>query len=297
MMSASPASPKRTAPEATKPGAVSSSPPGDNGEAIAVLRAAPDSAASQPSALAGTVFSNIPNESFGFTSKSTIDRGTFWSLYHADFRNKINDIASASVDLVYTDLPYGVNLDKMSRHAASLGQYSDSRTNVVDMLTAVARESFRILKLDRFAVFWFGFNYYQALLGNLEAAGFTVIPVPIIWLKHRASTENPNTRYANAYEAALYAVKGSPILLNPGRHNVVDVPTVAPGAKLQAAQQPLALPLRFISDMVAPGATVVDLCAGVGTTLEAALRYGCRAIGFEKDIISYEIAKARLSAL
>lgn len=39
-----------------------------------------------------------------------------WKLYEGDFLGNIQQIQDESVDLVFTDLPFGVNLDKMSKH-------------------------------------------------------------------------------------------------------------------------------------------------------------------------------------
>jgi ParB-like nuclease domain len=39
-----------------------------------------------------------------------------WVLYDGDFTDNINKVADESVDLVYCDLPFGVNLDKASKH-------------------------------------------------------------------------------------------------------------------------------------------------------------------------------------
>src|SRR6266446_6435006 len=147
--------------------------------------------------------------------------------------------------------------------------YPDSREDIVKALPRMAKESYRILRNDRFAVFFFGYNYYHELVAALKDAGFRVNPVPVVWLKHRNSTENPQTMYANAYDAALVASKGQPAFIRPGKTNVKDFPAVTAANKLQIAQQPTELVIDFLKDMCSPGATVVDLFAGSGTTGEA----------------------------
>jgi DNA modification methylase/ParB-like chromosome segregation protein Spo0J len=220
-----------------------------------------------------------------------------WTLYEGDFRDNISKIPGDSVDLVYTDQPFAVGLDKMSKHAGGVVSYSDEKPDMVACLPDVAREAFRILRGDRFAVFFFGFNYYTRLVLHLLQAGFTVNPVPVIWFKHTRSTENPNTRYANAYDPAIVAMKGSPVFIRPGQANVIDMPAVTPSERIQIAQQPVALVEKFIRDMVAPGALVVDLMAGSGTTGVAALQCKCRVILFEREPAACAVIKARLGAL
>ena len=175
--------------------------------------------------------------------------------------------------------------------------YSDERKEIVNALTAIAEESFRVLKPDRFAVFWFGFNYYTELISALRAAGFAVNPVPVVWFKRTRSTENPNTRYGNAYDPAIVAMKGKPVFIRPGQANVIEIPPVSGTNKLQIAQQPVALVEKFLKDMVAPGATIVDFMAGSGTSGIAALNCGCNVIMFEREPSACAVIKARMSSL
>jgi site-specific DNA-methyltransferase (adenine-specific) len=182
----------------------------------------------------------------------------------------------------------------MSKHDKGVLSYADSGALLSQTLPRIVQHAFRCLVPHRFAVFFFGFRFYRELVDNLEAAGFTVNPVPVIWYKHTRSTENPNTRYANAYDAALVAMKGSPVLIRPGQTNVVDIPAIKPSERMQIAQQPVELVKRFILDTCSIGATVVDFCAGSGTTGVAALELGCRVILFEKDPVMCELIKGRL---
>lgn len=220
-----------------------------------------------------------------------------WILHEGEFSKNVGQVADSSVDLVYTDLPFGVDLSKMSKHTGGVVSYSDSRENVVEGLERIAVQSYRILRPDRYALYWFGFNYYHELLSALQAAGFTVNPVPIVWYKHTRSTENPNTRYANAFDPAIVAMKGSPVFIRPGQTNVIDIPAITPGQKLQIAQQPVELVKRFIGDMTAEGATVVDLMCGSGTTGVAAVEMKRRVILFERSPIAVEVTRRRLEAL
>lgn len=220
-----------------------------------------------------------------------------WTLYEGDFGDNISKIPDGSVDLVYTDLPFGVDLSAMSKHTGGVVSYADGRENVVCSLGEVARESYRVLRDGRYGVYFFGYNYYHELLGVLQDAGFSVNPVPVVWYKHTRSTENPNTRYANAYDPAIVAMKGSPVFIRPGQANVIDMPAVTPSERIQIAQQPVALVEKFIRDMVAPGAMVVDLMAGSGTTGVAALQCKCRVILFEREPAACAVIKARLGAL
>lgn len=58
--------------------------------------------------------------------------------------------------------------------------------------------------------------------------------------------------------------------------------------------KPLELMAALLRDYALPGDTVVDLYAGTGTTLAAALRDGCRAVGAEVDPERFRLAVERL---
>lgn len=224
-----------------------------------------------------------------------------WWLIEDDFRNQDHvvgpSVESESVDLIWTDLPYGADVDKMSAHSATsqLASFDDNKLEALSLLEEIAKESYRVLKPDRFAVFCFGFVLYTDLVLELRRVGFNVNVVPFVWSKNTKSGENPTTRYCNGYEPILVASKGSPVFIRPGLSNLVFIPVEQ--GKFQAVQKPIALVERFLLDMCTTGATVVDWCAGTGTTGVAAHRLGMRSILFEKDPSMAFVARTRLEAL
>lgn len=221
--------------------------------------------------------------------------GRTWTLCEYDFKQ--NKLGNEMADLIWTDLPYGADVDKMSAHSATsqLASFDDTRLGVLSLLEDIAKESYRVLKNDRFAVFCFGFITYTDLVLELQRAGFSVNPVPCIWGKNTKSGENPTTRYCNSYEPLLIAAKGNPVFIRPGQSNLVTIPVDT--GKFQAVQKPVPLVERFLLDMCTTGATIVDWCAGTGTTGVAAHRLGMKSILFEKDPSMSFIARTRLEAL
>jgi DNA modification methylase len=218
-----------------------------------------------------------------------------WLLVEEDFRIARPTLPNESVDLVWTDLPYGADLQNMSLKSSTGASFDDTKETALDLLLAIAHESFRVLRNDRYAVFCFGFDIYTELVKCLQIEGFNVALVPFIWVKNTKSTENPLSLYSNCYEPLLVARKGSPVFLRPGRGNVLSIPVVQD--RLQIVQKPTDLIKEFLRDMVAPGATVVDWCCGTGSTGVACHEMGMRSILFEKNQSMATIARARLGAL
>jgi site-specific DNA-methyltransferase (adenine-specific) len=220
-----------------------------------------------------------------------------WRLYHGDFRLHAHNIPDSSVDLVATDLPYFIGLgDSSAAHSAGLSGFVDRDVDIPTLCRDVAVESFRVLKDNRYAVLFFGANYYVTLYNALTSAGFTVDDYWFIWKRNRTAPPSPQ-RYAKTYDPALICSKGSPTLLRPNIGNFIDVPSVSGVDRLQAAQKPVAVMERFILDMCAKGATVVDWMAGSGATGVAAVKNGCKAIMFELEEPSCSIIEGRMKVL
>ncbi len=77
-----------------------------------------------------------------------------WELHEVDFRDPgLMAIPKESVDLIWTDLPYGADLGNMSLKSSLGASFDDSKDNALDMLRDIAKESFRVLRNDRYAVF------------------------------------------------------------------------------------------------------------------------------------------------
>lgn len=223
-----------------------------------------------------------------------------WTLHEGDFRANCVLVKDESVDLVYTDLPFGIDLSELHRHSTTGGGlvgYADPLEAIIKLLPDIMVQSYRVLKPDRFVVFWFGWRYYGKLIEALAVAGFKVDPVPFVWYKHVNASENPNFRYGIVYSVAIVARKGSPIFMRSGQPNLIDLPNVASAERVHIAQQPVELPEKFIKDMVSPGATVLDWTAGAGTTGVAAVKNKCYAIMFEQEPLLCTAIQARLQSL
>src|ERR1700722_17273046 len=63
------------------------------------------------------------------TTTKPIDE-SFATIYHGNYLTNSHLIGSESVDLIYTDLPYGVNLDLMDKHQSTELYYSDARREI-----------------------------------------------------------------------------------------------------------------------------------------------------------------------
>jgi DNA modification methylase len=221
-----------------------------------------------------------------------------WVLYEGNFQDQIGAVVSESVDLILTDLPYNIGLGTATAsHSAGLGQFDDSDIDMVTLCADVAVESFRTLRPNRFAVFFYGMNYHGVLYDALTTAGFSVDPYSFIWLRDRTAPPDGFARYSKSFDPAFVASKGTPRFIRPNLPNTIAIPSVRGAERLHAAQKPLALMQKFVEDMTTPDCVVLDMFAGAGTTGEAALRTKRKAILFEREAQNCLLIRSRLGIL
>lgn len=221
-----------------------------------------------------------------------------WRLYEGRFEDNISQVTDSSVDLICTDLPYNIGLGNSSAsHSAGLGSFADSDLDIGTLCASVAVESFRVLRDNRFAVFFYGMNYHEVLYDALTASGFSVDPYPFIWLRDRTAPPDGFARYSKTYDPAFVASKGTPRFVRPNLPNSLAVPSVRGAERLHAAQKPIAVMQKFIEDMTTPNCVVLDMFAGAGTTGVAALRSQRKAILFELEAANCVLIKSQLGVL
>jgi len=223
---------------------------------------------------------------------------TRWQLYEGSFQDNIGQVDPETIDLVCTDLPYNIGLGSSSAaHGAGLGQFSDTQLDIGDLCRDVACESFRVMRDDRFGVFFYGMNYHQVLYDALTLAGFNVDGYPFIWLRDRTAPPDGFARYSKSYDPALIASKGTPRFIRPNLPNTFAVPSVRGPERLHAAQKPIGIMEKFILDMTTEDCTVLDMFAGAGTTGVAALQNKRRCILFELESANCVLIRSRLGAI
>ena len=204
--------------------------------------------------------------------------------YHLEdavsFLSHLND---ASVDLVLTDPPYGINLDDVV--ASPEEAYEDEQADVVALLEACMPHFRRVLRDARYMVLWTSYQLYEAVCAMAERAGFYVPRVPLIWVKSGATGRSIQSalRVGCAAEVALYAYTTPDArLTKQGRSNIFTYPPPPTGKRFHAAQKPEALVADIIQTFSSPGDLVLDVFCGSGSTIRACYDTNRQFIGCEK---------------
>lgn len=226
--------------------------------------------------------------------------GTDYSsrVHLGDCISIMKEFEDGCAQCVLTDPPYGIQLDagetkKGNVHAAI---YEDDHYDIMEVVALAAREAYRLLQSNTHAYFFFDIKAYSSVLKLLQDAGFTVDPIPLIWIKNMSGQVNhPDSRWGSAYEAVFFCRKGLRALLKQGQSNVLKHDVVPSGKKIHPTEKPTALLRQLIESSTVAGEVILDMFGGSGSTAEAALQTGRNFITIEKDPAYHQGILERLS--
>lgn len=207
-------------------------------------------------------------------------------LVLGDSKVEMRKLKSGSVDLVHTDPPYAIALDKglKSLDAWDGKVYDDDMQTVLDNISQVVKECYRVLKDNRHMYMWFGIQHYDYLLKMLRDIGFNVNAVPIVWHKKGGGGAGGSEySFASNYEVCFLCMKGRRALNKLGQSNVFEEPRVAPQRKVHPTEKPTSLVRKLIEQSSQAGELVIDPFAGSSSTLVAAFEMKRNAWGCELD--------------
>ncbi len=214
-----------------------------------------------------------------------------------DCRSFLRKMTDASVDLVLTDPPYGIDIqDANEFKKANHVLFADGKAETMELLTTVFAECFRVLKDDRHAYFFFSVKHYAQVRSMLEEAGFFVEPEPIIWNKTSLGAGIGKYNYCTVYETIFHCMKGKRDL-NKVIANLFTIDRVPPKKKLVPTEKPVSLLKKLIENSTVPSELVVEPFAGGGSTLQACIELGRKVRGCEIGEVHYNAAVTRLESL
>jgi modification methylase len=239
-----------------------------------------------------------------------------------DCIDELKKIASASVDLVFADPPYNLQLagDLLRPNNTKVDGVDDAWDKFTDFAEydafcrAWLAECRRVLKPD--GAIWVIGSYHNIFrLGvAIQDLGFW-IQNDVIWRKVNPMPNFRGKRFTNAHETMIWAgrerksrvtfnyesLKASnddlqmrsdwlfPICSGPERLKDDG------GRKAHPTQKPEALLHRILLASTKPGDTVLDPFFGTGTTGAVAKRLGRKFIGIERDTDYAEAAEERIA--
>ncbi len=228
-------------------------------------------------------------------------------LYLADCLDVMAGLEEESVQMIWTDPPYGNRNndgDLNASLAARTGRQAepianDDAAGMRRVVEGMLAHAVRILPKEASALCVCcagggGPNgpLFAWLANRMDAEGLSFFHC-VIWDKI-----NPGLgwRYRRQHELVMVAhLKGGRLLWRDPKKAAANVmPFSAPRDRAHPNEKPLALVRRFLDLHAAPGQTVLDPFMGSGTTGVAAVELGLGFIGIELDPRHFETACRRI---
>lgn len=218
----------------------------------------------------------------------------------ADFYEKFE---KASVDIMVTDPPYGINIDKIATSigtktggANSAGfKFDDSTEAALEHYKLLAEKSFFFMKPSSHIFVFCGPEYFWDIRKMFVAAGWLCHVKPLIWIKREVGQCNvPHAWPASCYEMLLYGRRVDSVLVKQGQPDWIECAPVLSSAKRHPTEKPITLIRSLIQRIAKPGDVFVDPFMGSGSGIEAACIEQCFAHGTDVLKESFDVTAERM---
>jgi site-specific DNA-methyltransferase (adenine-specific) len=244
-------------------------------------------------------------------------------IIHGDCVDALNALPEKSVDLIFADPPYNLQLnqelwrpnmtkvDAVDDEWDQIGGFAE-----YDEFTRKWLQACRRVLKDTGTIWVIGSYHNIYRVGSiLLDLGYWILN-DVLWLKSNPMPQMRGVRLTNAHETLLWAKKSRKARytfnyhamkeLNDGKQMRSDwlIPICSgterikvDGKKAHSTQKPEALLYRVILSSSNPGDVVLDPFFGSGTTGAVAKRLHRRWIGIERDPFYVEVAQRRIEAI
>lgn len=247
------------------------------------------------------------NENMGALLKyeETVKHTKEFVLANKDAVHHMKDMPDESVDILLTDPPWGIDIDKQAMTTGghtggelttSGFKYDDSPEYALGLYQELATQSARFTKPTAHAFVFVGPSHFWTVKYMFNEAGWTCSERPIIWIKKGSGqNNNPDAWFSSAYEMILFARKPLAKLVLWGKPDWIQCDGVLPSERTHQAEKPVTLIKELISRTCLPGMYLYDPFMGSGAIVESAVDMKLMALGCELAVESYSTAVARLT--
>lgn len=213
------------------------------------------------------------------------------TLFAADMLETLPSLDANTFDVICTDPPYGIDAQNFNAQEGITHVYNDSRDNFEQIITTIAVQGFRVCKSRAHAYVFHEYTNWSFIQQEMERAGWTVWPRPLIWSKGNGLLARPDHGPRYTYECILFANKGDKPITRVAP-DVITIRTLT--RQRRGAEKPASIYLDLLARSVQPGDSLLDPCCGLGPIFPAANELSCKATGIEIDPIAIGYASKRL---
>lgn len=209
-------------------------------------------------------------------------------LFQGDCINRMALIPDNAIDMVLTDIPYGV-VNRSSNGLRNLDKgAADVETFPLDLflkeVDRIAKGSVLIFcGKEQFSQIY---QYFASRKGSVRA---------IIWEKTNPSPMNGQHLYLSGVELAVWFKKKGATFNAFCKNTVFRTPVGR--NRFHPTEKNLKLFTELLLDNTSEGETVLDPCMGSGTTGVACVNTGRNFVGIELDPGYFQVARDRINAV
>ena len=204
-----------------------------------------------------------------------------WEVLRGDCLEVLPTLADKSVDLVLTDPPYGIKINRRAKLVGTATHRSRKATaHGWDDKPPDPRVWPEIFRVSHNQVV-FGANYFWEQFYSSQCY--------IVWDKRGDLPEVPFCPTEFAWTSFVKEPSKRYVIRNHGFIRDSKDPRTG-----HPTQKPTELLARILEDFTRPGDLVLDPFMGSGSTGVACLNTGRRFIGIEKDAAYFDIARQRI---
>ena len=250
--------------------------------------------------------SNRAEKSAGYQAEIAAMRKTErlpYDVYKCSAEEFYLKLEPESVDILLTDPPYGIDIDKTATSVGGITggtnsagfSFDDSTERALVLYRELAERSIVFTKPSSHAFIFCGPEHFWAVREMFKSVGWLCYPKQIIWIKREVGQCNvPHAWPASCYEGLLYCRRVDSVLIKQGQPDWIECPPIPAGAKRHPTEKPIALLRNLLQRVALPGAVVVDPFMGSGSTIEAACIEQCFVKGCDILDESYNVTIERL---
>src|SRR5437773_30246 len=177
------------------------------------------------------------------------------ALQKGDGLEWLKAIPNETIDLVNLDPPWGDNASYKTWQAWE--EFDDTTETASEIIPKLLEETLRVLKPNRFCIFWYRAWAYREMVDTARATGFNLkhSQTPCIWFKPDKITDKmayPEKQLITSYETFLLLRKGDPVFYEKEVQNVFCEPRVSVASLIHPTEKPVALMERLIRLLTVP---------------------------------------------
>ena len=212
-------------------------------------------------------------------------------VYQGDCLEVMKSIDDASVDMILTDPPYGINY-KSNRRVVKDKFNRFSGDESLDWLDNFVSESYRMLKNNTSFYLFCSWHYIDVFKAKVDK--YFKLKNILVWNKNNHGSGDLRSSYAPKYEFIIYANKGRSIFRYKRMPDVLSFDKIPSSKLLHPTEKNIGMLELFIKNNTDSSGVVLDPFAGSGTTGVACQNLSRNFILIEKEPEYVEICKQRL---